>query len=68
MEIEVDTVENIGGIKVHRIGGSMQNDYNEIVLFLSKGKLMQINYWVSLPIDEDIMNKMNEIILSLRYI
>ncbi len=67
-EIVVDTVEDIGGFVVHRLGGFSRGYYAEVALFLSEGRLMQINYWVKQPDENDIRSDMEGIVKSLRRI
>ena len=66
MVIEDDTEEHIGGFDVHWVSGNSQQYHNGIVLFIGRGKVMQIFYWVKKPAEEEILTDIESIVLSLQ--
>lgn len=66
MVIEDDTEEHIGGFDVHWVSGNSPQHHNGIVLFIGRGKVMQIFYWAQKPVEEEIFIDIEDIVLSLQ--
>jgi hypothetical protein len=66
MVIEDDTVEHIGGFDVHWVSGNSPLHHIGVVLFTSRGKVIQIFYWVRKPVEEEILTDIENIVLSLQ--
>jgi len=66
MVIEDDTEEHIGGFDVHWVSGNSPQHHNGIVIFTSRGKVMQIFYWAQKPVQEEIFADIESIVLSLQ--
>lgn len=63
MEVQLNRKEDIGGMKVFRVGGVSEEYYRELTLFISEQRVIQLAFFIRS--NSDLKSRMHRIVYSL---